>query len=182
MLDAKLNVTEVVLRQFSGAAASFFGNARVPASIIVGSSLGALFVFGSADTKKRTPTERFVTRIYQLFSWFAFVLSLNTVITCTVGTTSAMYAGFDPMAETGYSLLKREFEYVFVSTRWSLCILLLLFVIIVTLQLLLSFDLLKDPSRRNTARFVLLSASALTAQILLLMSIVNCIATETWAK
>jgi hypothetical protein len=166
-MGVKTKVAEVILKDFSGAALSYFGNARVPASIIAGSSLGALFAlskFGSSDD--RTPIERFLIKMYRLVSWSSFVLALNAVITCTVASTSILHGRFDPMAETAYMLLKREFEYEFVSARWSYSISLLLFIAIVTVRLLLEFDLLKDPARTDSAKFVVLSAVALTAQLL----------------
>jgi hypothetical protein len=164
-------VTEIVLKDFSGAAGSFFSNARVPASIVTGSSLGALFAmpkFGSSA--ERCPTEKSLIKIYRLLCWSSFVLSLNAVLTSTIATTSILHGRFDPMAETAFLLLKREFEYEFVSVRWSMNVSLLLFIAIVAVRVTLEFDLWRHPDRRDTARFVLLSAVALVAHLL---SVVN---------
>jgi hypothetical protein len=162
---------EIVLKNFAGAAGSFFSNVRVPASIVTGSSLGALFSlpnFGSSA--ERSTTELSLIKIYRLLCWTSFVLSLNAVITSTIVTTSILHGRFDPMAETAYLLLKREFEYEFVSVRWSMTVGLLLFIDIVALRLVLEFDMLNHPDRRDTAKFVLLSAVALVAHLL---SVVN---------
>ena len=46
-------------------------------------------------------------------------LTVNTIITATVAYTSILHGRFNDVAETAYMLLKREFEYEFVSVRWS---------------------------------------------------------------
>jgi len=153
------------LQDFSSEAASFFGNSRIPASIILGSSLSALFVpfKNPAVGAKTRPLERTLTKLYRLLSWSAFCLSLNAVMTCTVAATSLLHSGnYDPLAETAYDMLKREFEYEFVSVRWSITVCLLLFIYIVTLRLVLEFDLLADRTRRDTAKFILFSSLALS--------------------
>jgi hypothetical protein len=167
----KDKVAAIILKDFAGAAGSFFSNARVPASIVTGSTLGALFALSNfGSSAERSPTEKSLIKIYRLLSWLSFVLSLNAVITSTIATTSILQGEFDPMAETAYLLLKREFEYEFVSVRWSMTVSLLLFIAIVTVRLTLEFDLWRYPDRRDTAKFVLLSAVALVAHLL---SVVN---------
>ena len=162
---------KIVLKDFAGAAGSFFSNARVPASIVTGSSLGALFSLSNfGSSAGRSTTELSFIKIYRILCWTSFVLSLNAVITATIATTSILHGRFDPMAETTYLLLKREFEYEFVSIRWSMIVGLLLFIAIVALRLILEFDMLTNPDRRDTAIFVMLSSVALVAHLL---SIVN---------
>ena len=157
----------VLLKDYTRDATSFFHNSRIPASRIVGFSLGALFVLGQfGNDPNRTRLELVLIKLYRLLSWCAFVLSLNAVITCTVATTSILHHDFNPMAKTPYELLQREFEYEFVTTRWSICISLLLFILIVTVRTLLEFNLLTDPARKNTGKFVILSSIALLAQLL----------------
>jgi hypothetical protein len=67
----------VILKDFAGVASSYFGNARVPASIIMGSSLSALFALAkfSSSERPRTPTKQFLIKLYRIFSWSSFVLS-----------------------------------------------------------------------------------------------------------
>jgi hypothetical protein len=88
----------------------------------------------------------------------------------TIATTSILHGEFDPMAETAYLLLKREFEYEFVSIRWSMIVGLLLFIDIVALRLILEFDMLNRLDRRNTAKYAVLTSVALVAHLL---SVVN---------
>jgi hypothetical protein len=164
-------VAEIVLKDFAGAAGSFFSNVRVPASIVTGSSLGAIFAlskFGSSA--ERSPIESNLIKVYRLLCWSCFVLSLNAIITSTTAISSILHGRFDPMAETGYLLLKREFEYEFISVRWSMLVSLLLFIDVVAVRLILEFDMLRHPDLRATAKFVVLSALALGAHIL---SVIN---------
>jgi hypothetical protein len=165
-------ITEIVLKDFAGAAGSYFSNARVPASIVAGSSLGALFAlskFGSS-AEERSTTEKSLIKIYRIVCWSSYILALNAVITSTIAVTSILHGRFDPMAETAYDLLKREFGYEFISVRWSMTVALLLFIAIVAVRIILEFDMLRHQDRRDTARFVLFSAVALVAHLL---SIVN---------
>ena len=158
----------LVLKDYTRDVTSFFNNSRIPASRIVGFSLGALFVVGQfGNDPNRTKLELFLIKLYRLLSWLAFVLSLNAVITCTAATTSILhYENFNPMAKTPYELLSREFEYEFVTTRWSISVSLLLFIFIVTIRTILEFNLLTDITRKNIGKFVLCSSIALFAQLL----------------
>ena len=160
--------TTTALHDFSGAASGFFSNTRTAASLVLGTSMGALFVlsnFSNAQQRRRTPLELTLIKAYRLLAWSAYILSLNTVITCTVATNTLLHGQFDPMAETASHMLQREFQYEFVFTRWSMLLALLLFVVIVTLRLVLEFHLLSDADRSDTAKFVLLSATALLAHL-----------------
>ena len=158
----------MVLQDFSGAAASYFAQARVPASIVTGSSLGALFALGTfSSSKTRSSLELLLIKLYRLLAWASFILSLNANLISTMVSTKIL-AGrqFDPMAAHVWELLQREFNFEFVSVYWSMTVSLLLFVIIVTVRLMLEFNLVSDPARHDTAMFVGLSAAGLTCHLL----------------
>jgi len=53
------------------------------------------------------------------------------------------------MAETAYLLLKREFEYEFVTVRFSFLMSILSFLSAITLRILIEFDLLKTGNNTN---------------------------------
>ena len=164
----KSKVAEVVLKDFSGAASSFFGNVRVPGSIVMGSSLGALFALGkfsSSSNRERLPIEFLLIKVYRILSWISFFLSLNVVVASTVSWTKALRGDFDPMAESGHAFLQREFTFEYTMVQWSLLHALLLFIIIVTIRLLLEFELLVDPDRQDTGKFVILSSLGLFAHL-----------------
>lgn len=174
----KEKVIEVVLQNFSGKADGFFDNTRTAASLVLGTALGSLFSLGSyTKGNNRTSLELALVKVYQLLNWTAFVLSLNTVITCTVVSTTILHGRFDPMAETPYLLLKREFEYEFVAVRWSMLVCLLLFLVMVTLRVLLE---LSDPARRDTAKFVLCSSTALFSHLLSYINSTLCCWPNLW--
>lgn len=160
-------IEEELLQDFSHAAASYFATTRIPASIVTGSSLGALFALGKfSDQADRTSLERLLIKLYRLLAWTSFILSLNANIICTMASTKILHSQFDPMAETSYLLLKREFTFEFVSVKWSMAVSLLLFIAIVTVRLFLELDLTKDVKRRDTAMFVGFSAVSLTCHLL----------------
>lgn len=132
---------EVVLKDFSKDAASWFGGVRTPASFIMGSSLGALFTMtgklkGENSDKLSTP-EYILVQMYQVLILGAFVLSLSTVVFATAANVQVMYGDFNPMATNGYSLLKREFEFPFVTARLGFLGSLILFIISVFIRALL---------------------------------------------
>eukprot|EP00978_Attheya_sp_CCMP212_P047654 scaffold422906_cov114-Attheya_sp.AAC.1 len=152
----------VVLKDFSGAAAGYFGGVRIPASLIAGSSLGALFSLkGLLDNmEKKSPTERLVIQIYHVMVLISFILSLSTIVVATAATVTIMHGTFDVMAETAYILLRRELEFEFVSSRWAFLMSLFTFLVGVTGRVLLEFDLLTE-KRRSLALGVVFSMTAL---------------------
>ena len=161
------DTAEELLKDFSHQAAGYFATTRIPASIVTGSSLGALFALGNFSThRQRTPLELLLIKLYRLLAWTSFILSLNANIICTMASTKILHATFNPMAEASWILLKREFLFEFVSVKWSMAVSLLLFIAIVTVRLMLELNLVTDPSRRDTALFVGFSAVALTCHLL----------------
>lgn len=155
-----------MLEDFSHAAASYFATTRIPASIVTGSSLGALFALGGFSKQHRGSLELFLIKLYRLLAWTSFILSLNASIICTMASTKILHSQFDPLAETSWLLLKREFAFEFVNVKWSMAVSLLLFIAIVTIRLVLELDMVSDPRRRDTGLFVSFSAMALTCHLL----------------
>lgn len=83
-----------------------------------------------------------------------------------MASTKVLHQQFDPLAVNSYMLLKREFEFEFVSVKWSMVTALLLFIVIVTVRMLLEFQLLTNPARKDTARFVCFSSMGLGCHLL----------------
>lgn len=136
------NDNAVLLRDFSQAAAGYFGGIRIPATMVAGSSLGALFTFSHLSLSKKTYMEVVLIRAYHAFILSAFALALNTIVISTAATVTMMHGRFDPKAETAYQLLRREFDYEFCVTRWGFLVALLLFILGVTTRAVVQFDLL----------------------------------------
>jgi hypothetical protein len=156
----------VVLKDFSGAAAGYFGGVRIPASLIAGSSLGALFSLKGLleNMETKSPTERLVIQIYHAMVLISFILSLSTIVMATAATVTIMHGTFDVMAETAYILLQRELEFEFVSSRWAFLMSLVTFLVGVTGRVLLEFNLLTE-KRRSLALGVVFSMTALVSHL-----------------
>jgi hypothetical protein len=78
--------------------------------------------------------------VLSLVSVMAFVLSLDVIATATMASTSILHGRFNQIAENAYQLMVREFEYDFVTTRWSFLVSLFCFLGVVTSRLMLEFD------------------------------------------
>ena len=83
---------EVVLKDYSGAIGGFFGGVRIPASLITGASLGALFTMTGRlkDKSVLTKTELVLVKVYNALVLVSFVLSLSTVIFATAANTAVI--------------------------------------------------------------------------------------------
>ena len=138
---------EVLVRDFGSAAAGYFGSVRIPATMIAGTSLGALFTFSRTDTKGKTQAELFVLRSYHIFVLTSFALAFSTVIISTSATVAMLHGRFDPRAESAYALLRREFDFEFTMTRWMFLVALFLFIGGITNRVIMEFDLLDKDKR-----------------------------------
>jgi hypothetical protein len=145
--------------EFTGLAATFFGNSRTAASLVLASS--RLFALSGYAPRSQTPLEARIFIVYRLLTWTTFVLSLHSCIISTVASMGILHGKYDPIAGSATEFLLREFEYEFVSINWSILMTFLIIIVMVTLRVLLEFRLLSDPKRRIAAKFVLLTAVAL---------------------
>lgn len=136
------------LKDFTSEAKSFFGMVRTPAGLIAGSAFGALFVFSHQSVNDATATELTLLRVYLVSMLISFTLALSTIIISTGTEISIIHGGFDPMAQSAYQLLRRDFDYEFSVTRWSFLVSLLMFLSGMTIRIVLQFNLLKK-ERRN---------------------------------
>jgi hypothetical protein len=136
-----------VMANYGGAATSFFSDVRVPAALISGSALAAFFTLVDVDKESQGRIERFVWFLYHGFGLLALMLSLNVVVTATASGNELLLGFRDPMATSVYALLKREYEFEFVLTRWSFFTSIFSFLACVVTRTLLEFKLLrrKDP-------------------------------------
>lgn len=107
---------------------------------------------------------------YHFFSLIAFLLSLNTVVIATIAHTSILHGRFNEVAETAYMLMKREFEYEFVSVRWSFLTSIFMFLGMVTSRILIDFGLVKKGrilcARKDMAMLTVCSMGALASHLL----------------
>lgn len=127
-----------------------FAGIRTPASLVAGSSLGALFTTTKIYQHRRSRTDQFLIRLYHAFILSSFTLAFSVIVISTLVHISLLNGDFDPMATSAYQMLRREFDYEFLVTRWSLMIALICFISGVTIRAFLEFDLLSS-ARRNHA-------------------------------
>lgn len=156
------------------AALGFFSGIRIPASLIAGSSVAAVFslVSESKCTDGLSRLEVGVLRLYHAISILCLCLSMLTISTTTTACTLLLLTSKLPNAATtngGYSdiyhFLRSEFNYEFVMTRWAFCWSIVLFLTGVAGRILLELDLLK-PERRTEGILVLSTMMAVIAGIL----------------
>jgi hypothetical protein len=107
----------VKLMDCTAGAMSFFGNARVPATLLAGSALVTLFALSHVAAEHPRRQEAVIRRIDAMFAMYSFLLSIVTVLITTTASTALLVGKFDPMAPDIYSFLKREFQFEFVITR-----------------------------------------------------------------
>lgn len=154
-----------VMLDFSAEALGFFNGVRIPAALIAGSSLGAVFSLVSLANKSRRELPRvdvILLRLYHVFAMASLILSLNVVVMSTVASTTLLLDHHDTMALSAYQFLNREMRYEFVITRWSFLVSILCFLVGITNRTLLEFNLLKKPRRRFGICLILMMTSLLT--------------------
>jgi hypothetical protein len=152
------------MADYTSAAIAYFTSIRIPAALIAGSSLAALFTLADqARLGKEGATSRrqgFVLLAYHIFALFALVLSLNVVVTATATSNFLLLGTANPIAASAYQFLKREVEYEFALTRVSFHIGMFSFLGCVSCRALLEFDLLKK-ERLRPALLVIFTMSSL---------------------
>jgi hypothetical protein len=157
-----LNLTGMV--DYTSTAITYFTSIRVPAALIAGSSLAALFTLADkARLGRKGATSRrqgFVLLMYHIFALSALVLSLNVVVTATATSNFLLLGTRNPMAASAYQFLKREVEYEFALTRVSFHTGMLSFLGCIACRALLEFDLLKK-ERLRPALLVTFTMSSL---------------------
>ena len=160
--STSLNLTGMV--DYTSTAITYFTSIRVPAALIAGSSLAALFTLADqARLGKEGATSRlqgFVLLAYHIFALSALVLSLNVVVTATATSNFLLLGTANPMAASAYQFLKREVEYEFALTRVSFHIGMFSFLGCIACRALLEFDLLKR-ERLRPALLVIFTMSSL---------------------
>lgn len=145
---------EALVRDFSSAAAGYFGSVRIPATMIAGTSLGALFTFSKAQTKGKTAAELLVLRSYHMLVLSSFALAFSTIIISTSATVAMLHGRYNPRAESAYALLRREFDFEFTMTRWMFLMALFLFIAGITIRVIIEFELLHMKRRWHLVALV----------------------------
>lgn len=133
------------LTDYTVAAAGFFGGVRIPASLIAGSSLAQMFVMANREPKSQV--DYALIKLNKATMILSFLLTMITVIVSTAANVSMLRGRFDPLAESAYYLLKREFELEFVTARVTFLLGCLSFLIGVSNRIVLEYELLRKDKR-----------------------------------
>jgi hypothetical protein len=184
---AAASVAVAVAADYSSTAIGYFDSMRVPAALIAGSSLAALFT--QADKTKdrevnnRTQIESIVLIIYHILALSSLLLSLNVVVTASSTANTILFGSKNPMATSVIALLKREYEFEFLLSMWSFFVGLFSFLASVATRSLLEFELLRR-RRLSSALFVLSSFGVLFFHLLAFVNsrlfLYNNLAEMTW--
>ena len=102
-----------VVADHTSAVESFFASIRVPASFLAATSFSELFAVEL--NRDDTSIQRQLQTLCLICQGVSFILSMNVIVFCTQALTRSLTGDFDPMAETGYEFLFREFHFEFVS-------------------------------------------------------------------
>lgn len=160
---------EIVAKDQSAAAISYFSSVRIPAGLIAGSALAALFSLvdkaKDGEISKRSQVESIVLIMYHLLSISSLLLSLNVIFTSTALVDTIMFGQQDPIATSPFELMTREYSFEFLMTRWSFFVSLFSFLGSVATRALIQFDLL-HMHRLSSAILVMSSFGALYFHLL----------------
>ena len=92
------------------------------------------------------------------------MLSLCTIVFSTAAGVTILHGNFNPLAESAYVLLMREFEFEFTTARLSYLLSLLGFILGVTSRVLVEFNL-TDAERREEAYVVCFGMAGLVTHL-----------------
>lgn len=150
-----------ILLDHSKDAIQFFTSIRIPAALIAGSSLGALFVLvdrSSHPEREKSKRELSVLFVYHLLAMISLVLSLNVIVTATSASNTMLIRNYNPAAASAYEFMMAEVPFEYLTTRWSFYTALICFLKAVMCRALLEFDIL----RKDRLRSALLVVSSMT--------------------
>lgn len=161
------------MSDYTSTAINYFSSVRIPASMIAGSALAALFSLSAkiknTEINNRTTLVTVVLLFYHLLALSSLLLSLNTIITCTAAASSIMFGCDNPIATSPYELMKREYEFEFLMTRWSFYMSLFTLLGAIASRALIEFDLLQ----KDRIRSAIVIVSAFNGLFFHLLSFVN---------
>lgn len=133
------------LTDCTAAAAGFFGGVRIPASLIAGSCLAQMFVVSNREPKSQVDDT--LIKLNKATMILSFLLTMITVVVSTAANVSILRGRFDPLAESAYYLLKREFELEFVTARVTFLLGCFSFLVGVSNRIVLEYELLRKDKR-----------------------------------
>jgi hypothetical protein len=156
----------LILADYTSTAIQYFTSTRIPAALIAGSSLAALFSLADqvrlGPPGARTRLEGATLLVYHVLALTSLLLSLNVIVIATASSNYLLLGSekLNPLAVSAYQFLKREMVYEFAMARWSFYTGLFSFLGCISTRALLEFDLLRK-ERIRSALLVLFAMSSL---------------------
>jgi hypothetical protein len=94
------------------------------------------------DAADDSEVETLLIQVTQFLITMAFMTAITSVVSGTSASVKILHGGFDPIAATPYDLLVRNFEFEFLSVRWTFLTSIFCFLIGTGTQGIVQFDLL----------------------------------------
>lgn len=156
-------MASVALVDHSKVVGNFFGSIRLTSTFLTGASFGGIFSFpstpsgSSSHSSAKKDMKLFLTlrTIHNIFIVISFLFAINVMFISTIAITKSFEGGFNKIAESGYMLLIKEFEYEFLSARLGYFLSLFSFLIAATCRMLVQFKLIDSGSLTRTGFGVL---------------------------
>jgi len=147
-------------------AASFLEHVRIKTffSLRGHSTLSLLAMFSMNKNSHLNRVERILSRVFTALTLVSFMLSMQTVVISTAASTKVMHGTHDPLAESSYELLMREFEYEFITCRLGYLGALVLLIVAIFLRILIEMKLLSGDNneKRSTKAIAAVSLSGIS--------------------
>lgn len=133
----------IALHDHSAAVSNYFVSIRVPASFIAGAAFSGMFqrLTNKPGEPRASKNEALLALGYSVSITLSFMLSINTIMIATAAGIKDLARYYDPMAKSGYDLLRSAFHFEFVVCTWSFLMSLFLLLLAVTNRMLLEFKL-----------------------------------------
>mmetsp|Transcript_27722 Transcript_27722/g.40956 ORF Transcript_27722/g.40956 Transcript_27722/m.40956 type:complete len:254 (-) Transcript_27722:239-1000(-) len=140
------------------AATNFFSSMRLPATFFATQSINTLFKIQNPEESAST-AKKVLVKTSQFLMTMAFMTSISSVVAGTGAAVVIMDGSFSPMALNTYDFLVRELEFEYLSVRLTFIISIFCFLIGMSTQSIVQFDLLQPYHRKGLAFFVSVASS-----------------------
>lgn len=161
-----------ILKDQTPFVSAYFNSMRLPATFMTTQALNTLLklkVNKDDEVEDSDATTTLLIQVTQFLITVAFMTAITSVVSGTSASVKILHGGFDPIAPTPYDLLVRNFEFEFLSVRWTFLTSIFCFLIGMGTQGIVQFHLLDPGHGRLLAIFV----GTLTSVTCFLISYVN---------
>lgn len=156
----------------TAAVSGYFNSMRLPATFMTTQALNTLLKLkvNKNDVDENDSDIRILLiQVTQFLITMAFMTAITSVVSGTSASVKILHGGFNPMAKTPFDLLVRNFEFEYVSVRFTFLTSIFCFLIGMGSQGVVQFNLLDPGKKRMLAMFV----ATLTSVTCFLISYVN---------